>query len=121
MNAHEQVLRVLDAYFGGIYAGDVERLRTAFHGTAVLWGEIKGAPYRKTLDEYLQAVANRKSPQALGEAFAMRPIAIDVSGNIALAKVSCPMLGYNYVDLLSLLYEDGRWGIVAKVFTHIAR
>jgi len=119
MSSHEQILRVLDAYFGGIYAGDVERLRSAFHPTAVLWGEIQGQPYHKNLEDYLQIVRARQSPQALGERYAMEPIAIEVHGKIALAKVRCPMLGFNYTDLLSLLEQDGRWGIVAKVFTHL--
>ena len=119
MRSHEQILRVLDDYFQGIYTGEIERLRSAFHPTAVLWGEIKGQPYHKSLEEYLQIVRTRKSPQALGEPFAMQPIAIEVHGNIALARVRCPMLGFDYTDLLSLLYQDERWGIVAKVFTHL--
>ena len=121
MSSHEQILRVLDAYFSGIYSGDVERLRSAFHPTAVLWGEIKGQPYYKTLEDYLQIVRTRKSPQAQDEPFAMEPIAIEVHGKIAMAKVRCPMLGFNYTDLLSLTEQDGRWGIVAKVFTHLER
>jgi hypothetical protein len=74
MAPHHQILRVLEDYFGGINAGDVQRLRSAFHPSAVLWGEVKG----------------------------------------------CPMLGFDYVDFLSLLREDGRWAIVAKLFTHLA-
>lgn len=119
MSSREQILCVLDAYFGGIYAGDVERLRSAFHRSAVLWGEIKGQPYHKTLEDYLQIVRARQSPQALGEPYAMETIAIEVHGKIALARVRCPMLGFNYTDLLSLIEQDGRWGIVAKVFTHL--
>ena len=119
MSSHSQILGVLDDYFGGIYTGDVERLRSAFHPSAVLWGEIKGKPYHKALDDYLDAVRNRTSPQALGEAFRMEAISIEVQGAIAFAKARCPMLGFDYVDLLSLVSENGTWAIVAKVFTHI--
>jgi hypothetical protein len=121
MAPHHQILRVLDDYFGGIYSGDVQRLRSAFHPSAVLWGEVKGQPYHKLLEDYLDVVRGRTSPQALGEVFAMEPIAIEVQGNIALAKVRCPMLGFEYVDFLSLLRADGRWAIVAKLFTHLER
>ena len=121
MDSHQQILQVLDAYFGGMYSGDVERLRSAFHPTAVLWGEIKGQAYHRSLDEYLLAVSNRQSPQELGEAYAMEPISIEVHGSIALAKVRCPMLGFDYFDLLSLLDQDGRWAIASKVFTHMSR
>jgi hypothetical protein len=51
----------------------------------------------------------------------MEPIAIDLQGSIAVAKVRCPMLGFDYVDFLSLLCEDGQWKIVAKLFTHLER
>ena len=119
MSDHEQILQVLDDYFGGIYAGDVERLRSAFHPTAVLWGEIKGQPYHRRLDEYLLAVSNRKSPQELDEPYAMQPISIEVHGRIALVKARCPMLGFDYFDLLSFLHQDGRWAIASKVFTHV--
>jgi hypothetical protein len=121
MAPHHRILRVLDDYFGGIYSGDVQRLRSAFHPSAVLWGEVEGQPYHKLLEDYLDVVRGRTSPQALGEVFAMEPIAIEVQGNIALAKVRCPMLGFEYVDFLSLLREDGRWAIAAKLFTHLER
>jgi hypothetical protein len=118
VTAHERILRVLDDYFRGIYTGQVERLRSAFHPSATLWGEVKGLPYYKALDDYLVVVRGRKSPEALGEPFAMEPISIEVHGKIALAKVRCKMLGYCYIDFLSLLRQDDRWAIVAKVFTH---
>lgn len=121
MSRHQHILAVLDEYFAGIYSGDVERLRSAFHPSAVLWGEIKGAPYHKALEDYLDAVRNRTSPRELGESFGMEPISIEVQGNMALAKVRCPMLGYNYVDFLSLLHQNGKWAIAAKVFTHVER
>lgn len=117
MTPHGEILGVLDDYFAGVYSGNVERLRSAFHPTAALWGEVRGQPYYKQLDDYLTVVRNRKSPEALGEAFAMKPISIEVVGTIAFVKARCPMLGYDYVDLLSLLYQDGKWAIVAKTFT----
>ena len=49
----------------------------------------------------------------------MKILAIEMQGHIAFAKVRCRMLGYNYTDFLSLLFQDNRWGIVAKLFTHI--
>jgi hypothetical protein len=120
MNQHPEILGVLKNYFDGIYHGDIELLRTAFHPQAILFGEIKGAPYYKTLDDYLRAVADRKSPHALGEAYRMNPVSIEVLGNIAFAKTHCVMLGFNYYDFLSLLLLEGRWVITSKLFTHVA-
>ena len=119
VNSFDEISEVLGAYCGGIYSGDVERLRCAFHDTAILWGEVKGQSYHRSLDEYLTVVRNRQSPQALGETYGMKILAIEMQGHIAFAKVRCRMLGYNYTDFLSLLFQDNRWGIVAKLFTHI--
>jgi hypothetical protein len=119
LNEHSEIQGLIDAYFSGIHSGDVALLRSVFHPSAVLWGEVKGEPYYRVLDEYLSVVQNRQSPQALGEAFAMQTLSIDVYGAVALAKVRCPMLGFDYFDLLSLRREHGGWSIVAKVFTHV--
>lgn len=120
MNDHHSILQLLQAYFDGLFTGDVNGLRGVFHPRAALFGEIKGAPYHKTLDDYLDAVGKRQSPRALGESFRMRVLAIDVQGPVANARVSCPMLGFDYVDFLNLVRLDGQWRIANKTFTHVA-
>jgi hypothetical protein len=119
VTAHHAVLETVQEYFSGLYAGDTAKLRSVFHEHAVLWGEVKGQPYLRALEDWLRAVRDRKSPQALGEPFAMEVIAVAVHGAVAVATVRCPMLGYNYLDLLSLLHHDGTWRIASKVFTDI--
>src|SRR5687767_13153043 len=100
VNEHSEIRRLIDAYFSGMHSGDVALLRSVFHPSAVLWGEVRGEPYHRVLEEYLSIVQNRQSPQALGEAFAMQTLSIEVHGAVALAKVRCPMLGFDYLDLL---------------------
>ncbi|MBI3902447.1 MAG: nuclear transport factor 2 family protein [Nitrosomonadales bacterium] len=120
MSDHQAILNVLQTYFDSIYVGDTATLRTVFHPQAALFGEIKGQPYYKVLGDYLDAVANRQSPKALGEPFAMKTLSIDLLDNVAFAKAHCRMLGFNYYDYLSLLKHEGRWVIVNKLFTHVA-
>lgn len=119
MSAEREVADVIDTYFAALFRGNVEGLRSVFHPRAILSGEVKGAPYYKMVDEYLDVVRTRKSPQAQGESFRMKSLTIDVIGPIAFVKTSCPMLGFNYMDLLSLVRYEGRWVIAAKVFTHV--
>ena len=119
VNDHQEILAVLDAYFEGIYRGDTDLLRSAFHPQACLFGAIKGQAYFKPLDDYLAAVANRQSPKALGEVFAMKPLSVEVLDDIAFAKAHCRMLGFNYYDYLSLQRHEGQWLIVNKLFTHV--
>jgi 3-hydroxyacyl-CoA dehydrogenase len=120
MSSEHEINQVLDTYFDGLYRGDTARLRAVFHPQAALFGDVRGAPYQNTLDGWLEAVAKRRSPFDLGEAFRMRVLGIEVIQEIAYAKAQCPMLGFNYVDYLSLLRQDGRWLITNKLFTHVA-
>jgi hypothetical protein len=79
---------------------------------------MKGEPYLHPLDEYLQLVGQRQSPQQRGEEFRMRVLAVEVPGEIANVRVHCPMLGFNYYDYLALVRHHGQWRIVNKLFTH---
>ncbi|RJF92000.1 nuclear transport factor 2 family protein [Noviherbaspirillum saxi] len=119
MNNHQEIHDVLNRYFDAIYRGDVPQLKGAFHPQAILFGEINGQPYLKLLADYLNAVENRQSPQASGESFRMKTLAVEVLDNIAYAKTHCQMLGFNYFDYLALVRQEGRWLIVNKLFTHV--
>lgn len=119
MNSHQEILSVVELYFKSIFAGDVDSLRSTFHPKAILSGEVKGIPYYKPLDEYLEVVKNRKSPKDLSDVFKMIVISVEVTGAIGFVKANCPMLGFNYVDYLSFVFFDGKWVIASKVFTHL--
>lgn len=121
MHQHEAVLAVVDDYCRGVYRGDTALLRSVFDPRARLFAEVRGETYSRTLDEYLAIVADRQSPESLGQAFLMRPIGVEVSHEIALAKVHCPMFDYNYIDYLSLVRQGGNWIIVNKTFTDLPR
>src|SRR5687768_7796534 len=114
-----EIQSLIDDYFKGIFRGDVEKLRLAFHPQCLLFGDINGQPYFKNVDEYLEGVRNRKSPHEQGENFSMEILGIEISGNNAIAKLHLPMLGYNYYDFLSLSKIAGRWQIVNKLFTNV--
>lgn len=110
---------LLHAYAEGLHLGDVARLRHAFHPQARLFGEVRGQPYEKGLEDYLAVVAGRPSPAALGEAARSRLLALEIRGGIASARLHVPMLGFNYLDFLLLRREGGRWQITSKLFTDI--
>ncbi|WP_295120616.1 nuclear transport factor 2 family protein [uncultured Chitinophaga sp.] len=124
MNTHNQdssaITRVLEhGYFRGIYEGDISVLGAAFHPDALLFGDIKGKPYAKTLEQYLDGVANRQSPRDSGRSFKGTIISVDVINSIAVAKVNLKMYEFNYYDLLSFHNIDGRWVIVNKMLTDV--
>ena len=115
----KQITSVVEGYFNGIFVGDTDLLRSVFHPMAFLSGDVKGEPYFKTLEDYLEGVKNRKSPNELGAKFGMEIISIEIINTIAIAKTHVPIFEYNYYDLLSLSLIDGKWVIVKKLLTHV--
>ena len=117
---HSKAIKtVVSQYFQAIYNGDSDKLENTFHPQAMLFGDIKGVPYFKTLTDYIDGVKSRKSPKDLEENFKMEILSIEIMGNMAIVKAHVPMLGFNYYDFLSLNLVQGEWKIVNKLFTHV--
>lgn len=115
----EKISKVIDNYFEGVYTGNVVLLKSSFHSKTSLYGDINGNEYFKSLNEYLEGVENRKSPKESNEENKMEILSLEIVGDVAIAKVRLPMLGYNYYDFLSLAIVNGEWKIVNKIFTHV--
>jgi putative lumazine-binding protein len=96
------VAAVLSNYFEGVYGGNTELLASIFHPQALVSGDVKSQPYFKTVEQYLDGVRHRKSPQELNEPFRMEILSIEIINSIAIAKTHLQMFEYNYYDLLSL-------------------
>lgn len=112
---YDAIIDLLNAYFDGLYEGNVDALRTIFHDDA--W--LKGNDYRKTRDEWLEAVANRPIPSVEGMEYNFNIQSLEIVGDQAMAKVDVPLLAAHFIDFLGLLKEDGEWKIVNKMFTII--
>jgi thiaminase len=112
---YDAIIRLLNKYFEGLYEGDVDKLRRIFHDDA--W--LKGNDYRKTRDEWLEAVANRPVPSVEGMEYNFNIQSLEIVGDQAMAKVDVPLLAAHYIDYLGLLKEAGQWKIVNKMFTII--
>jgi hypothetical protein len=119
MEDHQSILIVLADYFNGLYTGDTTLLRSVFHPQAALFAELPGQSYHKGLEAYLEGVDNRESPQERRESYQMKVLSVDVTHNIATAKVHVPALGFNFYNYLSLVRQDGVWVIVNKIFSAV--
>lgn len=104
-------------YFKGIYEGDERRLGSIFHESALLFGDIKGQPYFKTVDFYLSGVKSRQSPKDSGKPFKGEILKINVVNSIAAAEINVKMYDFNYRDFLSFHKINGKWLIVNKMLT----
>jgi hypothetical protein len=114
------IARLVARYHEGIHHGDLDKLAGVFHPDARLFGEVKGAPYRKSLAEYLAIVRDRVSPAAAGHAQRGELLSLDVRGGVALAVVFTPVGDTEYIDFLALIRTDDGWRIASKLFTDAA-
>jgi hypothetical protein len=115
--AIEQALE--DYYFKGIYAGDLNTLKQVYYPGTLLFGDVKGQPYFKTLEQYFGAVKNRPSPKDSGKPFKGEIISIKLVNSIAFAEVKVKMYDFYYHDFLSFHKLDGRWLIVNKMMSDV--
>ena len=107
-------------YFKGIYEGDINTLGNIFNPGTLLFGDVKGQPYAKTLDQYLDGVAHRQSPKDSGKPFKGTIISMDVVNSIAIAKVHVKMYEFNYDEFLSFHKINNCWLIVNKMISDVA-
>lgn len=115
--AFGEVEAVLAAYFEGLYRSDTAILRQVFHPAALYACATGGTLVSLRMDDYLPIVDQRPSPASRGEARTDRIIGIEFIGPVtALARVQCSILPKHFTDLLTLVFVDGRWQVISKVF-----
>jgi hypothetical protein len=110
-----------NAYFKGIYEGDVALLGSAFYPGTLLFGDAGGKPYFKTLAQYLDGVKNRQSPKDSGKPFNGEIVSVQIVNSIAVAYVHVKMYDFNYFELLSFHKLDGKWLIVNKMIADVEK
>jgi len=116
------IARILtDAYFKGIYEGDVNLLGSTFYSGTLLFGDAGGKPYFKTVAQYLDGVGHRQSPKDSGKPFKGEILSIEIINSIAVAKVHVKMYEFNYFELLSFHKLDGKWVIVNKMISDVGQ
>jgi hypothetical protein len=106
-------------YFKGIYEGDLDALSQVFNAGTLLFGDVKGQPYAKTLEQYLDGVKNRQSPKESGKPFKGEILNLKVVNSIAIAEVKVKMYNFIYHEFLSFHKLNGRWLIVNKMISDV--
>jgi hypothetical protein len=119
-DADPAIQRLITDYFEVIHAQDMELFDRVFHKDCVLYsaqgGELSIRPYAV----YREAVANRQSPAELGNPRADNVLMFDqVSPTLALVKVQLQMFGGVMQDYLNIVYLDGQWWVMAKMWEKV--
>ena len=108
-------------YFKGIYEGDLNALQNILNPGTLMFGDVKGQPYAKTLDVYLDGVRNRQSPKDSGKPCKGTIYSVEVINTIAMVKANVKMYDFSYDQFLSFHKIDNRWMIVNKMITDVAK
>lgn len=117
MSDFAAVTEVLRTYFDGLYHSDTARLARVFHPQALYASASDGTLLHRTMGEYFPIVDARPSPASRGEPRADRIVEISFAGPVtATAVVNCAIGATCFTDFLTLVFVDGRWQIIAKVF-----
>ncbi len=117
IGAHEfkSVISLVQDYCDGLYQGDVSKLRAIFHSDVFL----KAPGLRRSLEQWLDAVASRPVPVQQGQPYDFKLLSIEIIKDQAMVKLECPLFDHFYLDYLGLLKENGRWLIVNKMYTDL--
>ena len=97
-----------------IYGQD-QRLRSAMHPLCMQAGHYKEQYEFYPRDEFIAALKSEKR-EPEGTAFPSQIVSIDITGDIAVAKVTDDCFGTSWTDYLTLIKHEGGWQIVMKAF-----
>jgi hypothetical protein len=109
---YAQVEKTVSYYLDGGTNNDFETIKKAFHETATM-KYIRNGEYREVnaLEFFKKAVKhgpkqNRKT----------RISYINVSGNVASAKLQIDYETFSFIDYMNLIKINGEWKVVNKIF-----
>ena len=115
-NANETEVRAaMEHYLLGHATGDGAHFRVVFHPDSKLYFNREGKFMTRTSADY---IAGAPGKPAADEAQRKRRIAmVDVTGDVAVAKVELDYPDAFLTDYFTLLKVDGKWMIMNKIFT----
>ena len=112
-----EIEKVIRTYFDLLYKGDKELIEKVFLPEANVSSLSNGRIDKIDMDGFRRRIAERQTPESIGEMRDDKIISIDISSpTSAMAKVKCNILHNNYIDYLSLFKVSGKWKIISKVF-----
>jgi hypothetical protein len=119
--AKAAIMQMLEQYyFNGINEGNISLLNQVYNPGTLLFGDVKGEAYFKTLDQYLDGVRSRQSPKDSDQPFEGNILSISVVNSIAIAEVKVKMYTYIYHEFLSFHLIGGKWLIVNKMISDVS-
>ncbi len=118
--SYAEIAKLLQDYFDGFYASDVDKLKRVFHPNCHLLSATGGPLADDDMDAVYARVAGRTAPAAENQKRLDRVLSIDKAGpEAALAKVQIAIGPKLFTDYLNILWIDGRWQIISKIYSYV--
>ena len=115
MENESKIQNVVVEYLKGMIYGQDERIRSAMHPLCMQAGHYHNQFEFIPRDEFIEAIkSDKKEPE--GSPINFTVSMIDITGDIAIAKVSDDCFGTTWTDYLTLIKRDGKWQIIMKAF-----
>jgi hypothetical protein len=115
------ILKLIDDYFDVMHFQNMDLFDKVFHKNCALYSTQTGELSLRPYDIYREAVANRQSPAELGNARHDKVLDFDqVSSTLAWVKPQLEMFGGVMQDYLNIVFLDGQWWIMAKMWEKVA-
>lgn len=109
----EKVKETILVYFDGLINHNEASLRKAFHPSAHLMASINSCFCNIEFEDWV----NSQSPEIRDTVnYKNKIVSIEISGNMAVAKVDLEWPKIHYIDYLSFLKVDSEWKIVNKIW-----
>lgn len=114
------IQRLLEDYFDVMHFQDMEKFDRVFHKDCCLYSAQGGTISLRPYAVYRDAVLNRQSPNSLGEGRDDRVLMFDqISPTLAVVKAQLHMFGGVMQDYLNLVWIDGQWWVLAKMWEKV--
>ena len=118
--ADPAIKKLLSDYFDVMHFQDMALFDKVFHRNCCLYSTQTGELSLRPYDVYREVVVNRESPASLGNARRDKVLMFDqVSPTLALVRVQLEMFGGVMQDYLNLVFLDGQWWVMAKMWEKV--
>ena len=118
--ADPAIKKLLSDYFDVMHFQDMALFDKVFHKNCCLYSTQTGELSLRPYDVYREVVVNRESPASLGNTRRDKVLMFDqVSPTLALVRVQLEMFGGVMQDYLNIVFLDGQWWIMAKMWERV--
>lgn len=111
----EAVRAVMRQYLEGMIYGAAVQLERAFHPKAQIAGHWQGEYDISGRDAFIASCVAAKD-QPAGTAMIFEVVSLEVTGDLAVMKLTNTCFGCNFTDYLALVKDEGQWQIISKTY-----